>query len=80
MTVPEHWTDGRRRRPLDAAGLDRPASALSAGTAAGWNDDEEPGHGVFVGLLRANDLPSRMPQHEECDDASDPRRPTSTSR
>jgi hypothetical protein len=67
VTVPEHWTeavDDGRWTPPDS---DRPALAISAGTAPGWNDDDEPGHGVFLGLLRANDLPSRMPQHEECD-------------
>ncbi len=64
---------GRRRTPIGRS------LAISAGTAPGWNDDDEPGHGVFLGLLRANDLPSRMPQHEECDD-QDPRGRRQTSR
>jgi eukaryotic-like serine/threonine-protein kinase len=67
VTVPESWTeavDDGRWKPPDSG---RTAPALSAGTAEGWNDDER-GHGIFIGLLPANDLPSRMPQHEECDD------------
>jgi eukaryotic-like serine/threonine-protein kinase len=72
VTVPKRWTetvDKGRWTPPDAG---RTALALSAGTAAGWNDDEAPGHGVFLSLLHANDLPSRMPQHEECDDQDRP--------
>lgn len=72
VTVPDRWTaavDEEGWTPPDAQ-AEYPA--LSAGTAAGWNGDEEPGHGVFVGLLGGNDLPTRMPQHPECD----PPRPT----
>lgn len=71
VRVPERWTeavDKGRWTPPDSG---RTSPALSAGTVAGWNDDE-PGHGVFLGVLRANDLPSRMPQHEECDDQDTP--------
>lgn len=72
VTVPERWTAAVNTRawvPPDSSGE---LPALSAGTGAGWNEDEDPGHGVFVGLMRGNDLPTRMPQHPECDDPTDP--------
>ncbi|KRF34775.1 serine/threonine-protein kinase [Nocardioides sp. Soil805] len=72
VTVPDRWTAA-----VDVDGWTPPRSslefpAISAGSGAGWNGEEEPGHGVFVGLLTGNDLPTRMPQHPECD----PPRPT----
>ena len=72
VTVPDHWTaavDEEGWTPPDATAE---FPALSAGTAADWRGGAEPGHGVFVGLLTGNDLPTRMPQHPECD----PPRPT----
>ncbi|KRE98814.1 hypothetical protein ASG88_17405 [Nocardioides sp. Soil777] len=72
VTVPERWTAAVNTRawvPPDSSGE---LAALSAGTGEGWNEDEDPGHGVFAGLMRGNDLPTRMPQHPECDDPTDP--------
>jgi eukaryotic-like serine/threonine-protein kinase len=72
VRVPDRWAaavDADGWTPPDAEG---PSPALSAGTAARWNGDADPGHGVFVGLLRANDLPTRLPQHEECEVRGDP--------
>lgn len=72
VTVPGPWTaavDAAGWRPPDSP---RPAPALSAGTTKGWNGDEEPGHGVFLGLMRGQDLPSRVPWHPECADARSP--------
>lgn len=69
VTVPEPWTaavDADRWTPPDSTS---DAPALSAGTRAGWDGDEDPGHGVFVGLLGGDDLPSRVPWHPECADA-----------
>ncbi|GAB2866152.1 serine/threonine-protein kinase [Nocardioides pacificus] len=46
--------------------------ALSVGTSVTWADPESGGQGVFVGLLPGDDLPSMLPQHEECAAASEP--------
>ena len=66
VTVPESWTgqvdpssgsrsrDGPSRRPC------------AAGTHSGWNSDDDPGEGVFVGVLPGDRLPSRVPGHAEC--------------
>lgn len=73
VTVPERWTAAVDEDPwVPPDGTDEFPS-LSAGTRVGWNGEEEPGHGVFVGLMRGDDLPTRMPQHPEC---VDPPRPT----
>ncbi len=74
VTVPEPWTATVHRdgwRPPDSPdGSD----ALSAGTGAAWNGSGERkrGHGVFVGLLPGADLPTRIPQHPECDGPDSP--------
>ncbi len=67
VTVTDRWTaavDDERWVPPDSE-VDYPS--LSAGSGVGWNEDEDPGHGVFAGLMRGDDLPTRMPQHPECD-------------
>ncbi|WP_199905150.1 serine/threonine-protein kinase [Nocardioides sediminis] len=73
VTVPADWTaavdDGGWTPPYSS----REYAAISAGTAEDWNGDEEPGHGVFVGLMRGYDLPTTLPQHPECEET----RPTS---
>ena len=45
-------------------GPSRPS--LAAGTRSGWNSDDDPGEGVFVGVLPGDRLPSRVPGHPEC--------------
>lgn len=66
VTVPESWTDqvdpeqwvpfeGRSEQP-----------AVAAGTRSGWNSDDDPGEGVFVGILPGEELPSRVPGHAAC--------------
>lgn len=68
VTVPERWlraVDTSQWVPPDSA-VDFPA--LSAGSAPGWGGTEAPGHGVFVGLLAGDRLPTRVPQHPGCSD------------
>jgi hypothetical protein len=69
VTVPEPWTEA-----VDTQGWRPPESSsrspgLSAGTRKGWNGTDEPGHGVFLGLMTGQDLPSRVPWHPECAEA-----------
>lgn len=73
VTVPEAWTaqvdpepwtppiDGQREQP-----------GLAAGSAPGWNTAASPAPGVFVGLLRGDKLPTKVPQHPECEGNRDP--------
>ncbi|WP_457207434.1 serine/threonine-protein kinase [Nocardioides sp. P5_C9_2] len=68
VTVPERWTAAVDEDPWTPPDSAVEFPALSAGTSVGWNGAQDPGHGVFVGLLRGDDLPTRMPQHEECVD------------
>ena len=35
---------------------------MAAGTRSGWNSDDDPGEGVFVGILPGDKLPSRVPR------------------
>ncbi|QIK75065.1 serine/threonine-protein kinase [Nocardioides piscis] len=68
VTVPEEWA-----REVDTGKWTPPGSevgyaALSAGTAVGWNAQDASGHGVFVGLMPGEELPSDVPQHPECEE------------
>ncbi len=69
VTVPEEWTaevapeqwtpaEGRQEQP-----------SIASGTRPGWNSDDDPAPGVFVGILVGDKLPSRVPQHPACDNA-----------
>jgi hypothetical protein len=71
VTVPRAWTAAVHEGPWTPPGSASPFAALSAGTQAGWNGAQDPGHGVFVGVMRGDDLPTRVPQHRECTDADD---------
>jgi hypothetical protein len=67
VTVPEAWTravDTEQWVPPDAE-ADQPS--ISAGTAGGWNENSDPGQGVFLGVLPGEALPTIVPQHPECD-------------
>ncbi len=65
-----------RARVLDRSGRPRAVgpvrsgtaqqASLAAGTDSGWNSDDDPGEGVFVGVLPGDRLPSRVPGHAEC--------------
>lgn len=68
VTVPESWTgqvDPDRWTPLE----DGPSlPALGVGSRTGWNDSA-PAPGVFVGILSGDKLPTRVPQHPDCETA-----------
>ena len=69
VTVPESWTaqvDPEQWTPVEG---EQTQPSLAAGTRAGWNSADDPSAGVFVGILAADKLPSRVPQHKECVDA-----------
>ncbi|WP_416954690.1 serine/threonine-protein kinase [Nocardioides sp. T5] len=66
VTVPEAWTgqvDPEQWVPFDGRS-EQPA--VAAGTGSGWNSDDDPGEGVFVGILPGEELPSRVPGHAAC--------------
>jgi eukaryotic-like serine/threonine-protein kinase len=71
VTVPHTWTAAVDKQTWTPPGTASAMPALSAGTKPGWNKAKDPGHGVFVGLLRGDDLPTQVPQHRECTDADD---------
>ena len=66
VTVPEAWTgqvDDEQWLPFEGRS-EQPA--VAAGTRSGWNSDDDPGEGVFVGILPGEELPSRVPGHAAC--------------
>ncbi len=68
VTVPESWTaqvDPDQWEPLDDG---KPQPALAVGSRSGWNGTD-PAPGVFVGILPGDKLPTRVPQHPDCDQA-----------
>lgn len=72
VTVPEEWTkavDTDRWTPPEA---DNDEASISAGTSVGWNTNENPGQGVFLGVLQGDELPTTVPQHPECDPPREP--------
>lgn len=72
VTVPEAWTaqvDPEQWIPQDG---DREQPALSAGSRSGWNTSATPSPGVFVGLLNGEKLPTRVPQHPDCERSRSP--------
>ena len=67
VTVPEPWTAAVDTGQWTPPKSDVDFPALSAGAGPGWNAAADPAEGVFVGLLAGTALPSRVPQHPECD-------------
>lgn len=66
VTVPDSWAgqvDPEQWVPFE--GRSEQAS-LAAGTREGWNSEDDPGEGVFVGILPGEELPSRVPGHAAC--------------
>lgn len=66
VTVPQDWAaqvDPDQWEPLED-GKRQPA--LAVGSGPGWNGDD-PAPGVFVGILPGDKLPTRVPQHPDCD-------------
>ncbi len=72
VTVPDGWD-----RVLADDGWTPPNAeghypALSAGGAGDWNEPGATTEGVFLGLFPGDVLPSRLPEHPECDTADEP--------
>jgi hypothetical protein len=70
VTVPESWTgqvDPEQWTPVEG---DRRLPSLAAGAREGWNTDADPASGVFVGVLEGDKLPTKVPQHPACENAS----------
>ena len=66
VTVPDSWTeqvDPEQWSPVEGR-AEQPS--VAAGTRSGWNSDDDPGEGVFVGILPGDKLPSRVPGHAAC--------------
>ncbi len=66
VTVPESWTaqvDPEQWIPIDGQ---QEQPSLATGSRPGWNTDD-PAPGVFVGVLQSEKLPSRVPQHLDCE-------------
>jgi hypothetical protein len=68
------WTPPGQGRSCTTADPDCFA-ALSAGTSPTWKSADSTGHGVFVGLLAADKLPTRPPRHPECQTAGPEQEP-----
>lgn len=68
VSVPKDWdvVDTGQWTP---PGANSEFTAISAGTAAGWNATRSSGNGVFVGVLPGTTLPANVPQHPECETA-----------
>ncbi len=74
VTVPQGW-DGARSTASwmpPNAGEGRELPAVSVGTSADWATTPGSAQGVFVGVLPGTELPDQVPQHLECDTASEP--------
>ena len=66
VTVPESWTaqvDPEQWSPIEGR-AEQPS--VAAGSRSGWNSEDDPGEGVFVGILPGEKLPSRVPGHAAC--------------
>ena len=73
VTVPESWTaqvDPEQWIPPVEGQTEQPA--IATGSRPGWNGLDDPAPGVFVGLLRGEKLPSRVPQHFACESSGEP--------
>ncbi len=66
VVVPDDWNravDTQDWTPPGGAGAQ---PSISAGDAPGWNENADPGEGVFIGVLLQDSMPSILPQHREC--------------
>lgn len=77
VTVPKTWAEAVDIDRWTPPGADDDYASISAGTGVGWNENANPGQGVFLGLLPGEELPTTVPQHPECDA---PRAPENNSR
>lgn len=67
VTVPRAWTAETATGQWTPPDQDLRLPALSVGTAAGWNRTGSRAEGVFVAVLPAEDMPEKLPGHDECD-------------
>lgn len=72
VTVPKDWTAQVDPEPWTPVEGQREQPGIAAGSAPGWNTAASPAPGVFLGLLRGDKLPTRVPQHPECEGNRDP--------
>ena len=72
VTVPETWTAEVEADQWTPPGSDQDFPALAAGASPGWNTDQTPAPGVFVGILEGTKLPTQVPGHPECDGSRGP--------
>ena len=70
VTVPAAWHRAVATGPWEPPDAEREYPALSVGDGADWTT--QGGQGVFVGMLPGDELPERLPQHPECEDAEEP--------
>jgi hypothetical protein len=66
VTVPESWTAQVDPEPWTPIEGRSEQPSLASGSREGWNSADAPAPGVFVGILPAEKLPSRLPSHPEC--------------
>ncbi|HYJ27563.1 MAG TPA: serine/threonine-protein kinase [Nocardioides sp.] len=66
VTVPSSWTRQVDPEPWVPFEGRAEQASLAAGVRSGWNSDDDPDEGVFVGILPGDKLPSRVPGHAEC--------------
>ncbi|WP_210649566.1 serine/threonine-protein kinase [Nocardioides sp. SYSU D00065] len=72
VRVPEDWAaqvDPERWTPV---GDEQEHPSIASGSRPGWNTEEDPAPGVFVGILAAGELPPQVPQHPACGEAGSP--------
>ena len=72
VKVPDEWTAQVDPEPWTPADGQQEQPSIAAGTEPGWNTTADGASGVFVGLLRGDKLPTRVPGHPECEFSRDP--------
>ena len=72
VRVPAEWGRAVAPEGWRPPGSSTDYAALSVGTVRNWTDTGSAAQGVFVGILPGTRLPTRVPQHPECDSAQEP--------
>jgi eukaryotic-like serine/threonine-protein kinase len=72
VTVPHTWAAATATSAWVPPSSRTEFAALSAGSAPGWNEAGSTAPGVFLGLFLGDHIPSRIPDHPECDSRLDP--------
>lgn len=71
VTVPHDWADAVSTAAWVPPKQSSHYSALSAGTAAGWNSEGSQQEGVFLGVFGGEEMPEKLPGHAECAEAQE---------